>query len=158
MVVLGDRKAGEITAEMLKMAFNPTDVSVASFVDIDGVNELAVGVIFRDYTGPGGSIVAHIAIFDPRGMNRTFLFSAFHYAFEQLGAAQVLAPIHETNTKSLEFVRKVGFKEVTRIPKAFADGAMVITAIFRHECRWLSYANSHLTGGHDRKAISSATA
>jgi len=159
MVVLGDRKAGEITADALRMAFHPTDVSVASFVDTGaGAKELAVGGIFRDYTGAGGSVAAHIAVFDLRGMNRTFLFSAFHYAFEQLKVAQVLAPVESTNTKSLEFVRKVGFKLVARIPDAFPDGDMVIHTIVRDQCRWLNYASMLQTGGSDRQTISPAAA
>jgi RimJ/RimL family protein N-acetyltransferase len=92
------------------------------------------GVIYQSYNT--ASIVMSVAGFTPNWLTRDLLWAAFDYPFNQLGCERVFSLINENNTKSLEFNRKLGFKEVTRIPGMFLDGAAIITAMEETDCRW----------------------
>jgi RimJ/RimL family protein N-acetyltransferase len=99
----------------------------------DGV--LLGGTIYQGYTG--AAIEMHVAGFDPRWICPDLLWATFSYPFIQLGCKQVIGRVAETNTRALEFDKKLGFKEVGRIREYFPDGDLIILALRRDECRWL---------------------
>lgn len=111
--------------------FNPEcDICISR--ESDG--ELVGGVIFQNFTGE--SIGVHVAGFVPNWLNRDLLWMAFDYPFNQLKCKRIFSQIPETNTKSLAFNRKLGFKEVAKIDGVFRDGAVVVTCIGKDDCKW----------------------
>lgn len=94
------------------------------------------GCIYQNYTG--SSIQVHVAGFDTRWVSHDLLWAMSAYPFLQLNCRIAIAQVPETNTRSLAFNHKFGFKEVARIPDAFLDGAAVVLILRREECRWLN--------------------
>jgi hypothetical protein len=94
------------------------------------------GVIFQNFNG--ASISMHFAGFDPLWINRTLLWMSFDYPFNQLSCNVTLAVTRSGNIKALEIIERLGFRCKARIPGAFVDGDMIISAMQRSECRWLS--------------------
>lgn len=126
-------------AKAAGVVFNPKcDVCICRVSDVTG--KLLGGVIIQDYTGASCGI--HVAGFAPHWLNRDLLWTVFDYVFRQLGCKKLFSQIPETNTKSLEFNLKLGFKEVTRIDGVFLDGAVIVTCLDKGDCRWLDIAHS----------------
>lgn len=114
--------------------FSPVTMEVISRVEN---GELLGGVIYENYTGPGGSIEAHIASLAPRWLNRDFLFIMFDYPFRQLDCKQAFVRVAANNEKSLHWCHSLGFKEYVRIEDVFPDGDMILLRMKREECRFL---------------------
>jgi RimJ/RimL family protein N-acetyltransferase len=92
------------------------------------------GVVFDSYTG--ASIVASIA-FDKVGWSRKFIWAIFDYPFNQLGVSKIIAYAHYWNVKSLNLLRKMGFKQEGRIKDVYEDGDMLIMTLTKNDCIWL---------------------
>jgi RimJ/RimL family protein N-acetyltransferase len=71
-------------------------------------------------------------------MSKEFLWAMFDYPFEKLGLKVILAVIAGNNVKSLRLSRKLGFKELAKIPDAIDDGGLVIFTMRPADCRWLT--------------------
>lgn len=99
--------------------------------------ELYGGVVLQGYTGPGGSAQLHMAGFKPNWASRDLIWMVFHYAFVQLDCRKVFGQVNETNARALEIDLKLGFKIVAKIDGAFPDGACLVLALAREDCRWL---------------------
>lgn len=132
MIVFGDHAHALRIAKAAGTLYNPIADQCISRVEGD---KLLGGVLFQAYTG--ASIAIHMAGFTPTWANRDIIWAAFHYPFEQLKVRQVLGQVPETNDAALEINLKLGFKEVARIAGVYEDGAAVIMAIQKDECRWL---------------------
>lgn len=100
------------------------------------------GVIYTDYLGY--SIAMHMASFDPRCINRSFLWLVYHYPFEQLGVENIFGVIKDSNKKALELCRKMGFNEVTRLSGFYKDEQLVFLRMNRNACRWLGVSHGAL--------------
>lgn len=124
-----------IIAEASKLNPNPTGDKCISFGPENG-KEVYCGAVFQDWSG--NAILVHSAIFEPRYMTRGVLWHVFYYPFVQLGCERVFCSVPSTNEKALALNRKFGFKDITRVPKAFPDGDCVIQGMEREECRWLA--------------------
>lgn len=98
--------------------------------------ELLGGTIFQGYTGV--SCEMHVASFAPRWICPDLLWATFAYPFIQLDCKQVVGRVAETNTRALEFDKKLGFNEVCRIPDYYPDGDLILLTLRRDECRWLN--------------------
>jgi hypothetical protein len=49
----------------------------------------------------------------------------------------IYGPVESTNKKALEFDKKIGFTEHTRLKGAIPGGDLVILSMYRGQCRWL---------------------
>jgi RimJ/RimL family protein N-acetyltransferase len=148
VIVFGDHAHAHRISTAAGTLYNPIADQCISRTTDEG--ELLGGVVFQAYTG--ASIAIHMAGFIPTWANRDILWAAFHYPFEQLKVRQVLGQVPESNEAALEINRKLGFKEVARIAGVYDDGAAVIMAIQKDECRWLkltprALSPRHATGG-----------
>ena len=103
---------------------------------VDGDQVLA-GMVFEDYSGPGGSITVHVAISHPHVPLRKLLVTCAVYAFNQLAVNKVIGLVPSTNTSALKFDLRVGFKPEAIIPGAFPDGDLVILTLVREDCWYL---------------------
>lgn len=101
---------------------------------IDG--ELRACVVYCNFQGK--SCQAHICSTGKHWMSKEYLWAMFDYPFEKLGLKVILAVIAGSNEKSLKLSRKLGFKDVAKIPDAHDDGDLVILTMRPDECRWLT--------------------
>lgn len=125
---------GQRIAEAANSVFNPAiDQCVARVEN----GELLGGAIFDTYTG--ASISGHVAGLVPNWVNRDILFATFHYVFDQLRVTQLFGQVPSNNQRALEFDKKLGFKELVRIPDVFYDADLVVLRMRREDCRWLNY-------------------
>lgn len=115
------------------------------------------GVIFSEFTG--ASVCIHVHGYTGNWISKDMLWVTFHYPFEQLGVNMLLGKIDSSNTHALTFNRKLGFKEVARVPGVYPTGALVIMSMCRPDCRWLALRPKILrTGLHGQEVESTAGA
>jgi RimJ/RimL family protein N-acetyltransferase len=136
MIVFNDVEHGVLIAkESNFMEYNPLWDRCFSVVRD---NRLLGGVILTRYTGEGGSIAMHVAGFNPRWLNRDFIWAVFHYAFEGLKVNKVFGEVPASNRKALQFDQKLGFKVEGLIRDVFPDGHLYLLAMYKGDCRWLN--------------------
>jgi L-amino acid N-acyltransferase YncA len=98
--------------------------------------ELRACVVYCNFQGK--SCQTHICSTGKHWMSKEYLWAMFDYPFEKLGLKVILAVIAGSNEKSLKLSRKLGFKDVAKIPDAHDDGDLVILTMRPDECRWLT--------------------
>lgn len=108
-------------------------------------DKLLGGVIYSNFTRE--SISVHMAGFDPYWVNRDMLWMAFHYPYVQLKVNRMFGFVKSNNTKALDLDLRLGFKEVARIPGVYPYADMVVLAMEREECRWISLEPKGVTSG-----------
>ncbi len=139
MIEFNNTQHGYTIASAAGVPFNPeVDVVISRSVG----SNLLVGVILNEYTG--SSINSHIAGFDPRWVSHDMIWVVFHYVFVQLGCSKMFGQVPSTNSKALEFDRKLGFKVEARIKEVFPDGDLIVLAMKKADCRWLRLKPRHL--------------
>lgn len=144
MIEFGNKEHGYRIAKEAGCTFNPeTDQVIA----VTSQGKLLGGNIYTGYTG--ASIHLHMAGFEPAWANRDFLWVAFDYPFNQLGCKKVFGQVPETNLKALEIDLKLGFKIVARIEDVFPDGACLLLALAREDCRWLDIKPRGIKAGSE---------
>ena len=85
------------------------------------------------------SVEMHVASEGSNWMTKTLLANCFKYPFIHGGMKVLLGRVDEANSRAVRFNTAVGFKEVARIPNAWeGNRAMIIMAMQRNECRWIS--------------------
>lgn len=132
VIVFGNAVYGHRIAQRAGAIFNPAvDACIANA----GPDGLWGGVIYSGFTG--ASIALHSASFDPRWASIDMLWVTFHYPFMQLGCKKMFAQVPASNSKALEFDRKLGFKEEARIADVFLDDDLLVLSMLREDCRWL---------------------
>jgi hypothetical protein len=122
---------GPWVADRCGMVWTPENSQAIGWIQSDGT--ITAGVIYQDFTGK--SVMAHISCENP--IVPGFLFVIFDYPFNQIGVEQIIAPIVESNTKSIGLARRMGFQPVCRIPDYRADGGLIFFALKRKHCRFL---------------------
>lgn len=132
-IIANDPAHGHEIAQAAGAVFNPEANYCIGRVR-DG--ELLGGVFYEGHNG--ASIIIHTAGFDPYWLSRDLIWVCFHYPFVQLGVKKLFAHVAETNSQSLEFVQKLGFKKEHRITDVFDDGDLILFGMYREDCRWLS--------------------
>lgn len=133
MIAFNRPQDGHSIAAQAGVMFNPVaDTCIARLYD-DA--RLRGGVIYNGYTG--SSINMHVASFEPTWICIDLIWVSFHYPFIQMKCRKVFGQVRANNRAALEFDRKLGFKEETRISDVFPDGDLIILSMRREDCRWL---------------------
>lgn len=110
-----------------------TDIGIGQVKD--GV--LVAGVAYADWNGP--NIVCHIASDgSKRWATREYLRVIFDYPFRQLGCGRITALVGEGNSASRNFVQHLGFEPETTLRAAHPTGDLLVYAMFKESCRWIS--------------------
>ena len=144
MIEFSNHEHGYRIASAAGCIFNPACDQVIS---ITSQGKLLGGNVLTGYTG--ASIHLHTAGFAPRWATRDFLWVAFDYPFNQLGCKKVFGQVPEYNKQALEIDLKLGFKVVARIEDVFPDGACLVLALAREDCRWLNLKPRSLKPGSE---------
>lgn len=101
--------------------------------EVDG--QIVGAVVFDGFTP--FDVCIHIALDDPKAVNRRTLRAVFAYPFYQLRLRRVTALIGETNSRSIQFVTKIGFWLEGRKRQALGDEDELIYGLTREACRFL---------------------
>lgn len=104
-------------------------------VRVDDDGNFIGGVLYTDYTGQ--SIRIHMAGVRPGWATPDLLWMAFDYPFNQLRVGLLLGTVRSTDKLVLRLDRRLGFKEIGRIPGAVRGGDLVLLSMSRMQCKWL---------------------
>lgn len=109
--------------------------------DTDGVvaqrgNDLVAAVVFDSFSD--NSCLSHVVIEDPMAIRAGLLYWAFHFVYDLRQVNLVTGLTPADNQEALSFAKKVGFREVYRIPEGYKIGVdYVLQEMRKDECRWL---------------------
>lgn len=109
--------------------------------DTDGVmalrgRDLVAASIFDQFSET--SCFCHLVMEDPFVIRSDFLFYSFAYPFWARNKELLVGCTPADNKEALRLNKKMGFREVYRIPEAYKKGVdLVIQEMRRDECRWL---------------------
>jgi hypothetical protein len=95
------------------------------------------GVVYKDWTGNGGSISMHVAGIRHRWINRSMLWVCFDYPFNQLQVKKIFGPVPSYNKVAYEFDKHLGFQDEATIRGVYPDGDLMLLSMRREECRFL---------------------
>jgi L-amino acid N-acyltransferase YncA len=80
----------------------------------------------------------HMAIDNPMVLRHGFLEEIAHHLFNVRGCHRIFGLVPDNNEKALKLDKHIGFKEVTRVPDALADGiGYIVMRMDKEECPWL---------------------
>lgn len=135
---LNDTHAIKLIMEAASVQFVPSIHFCVA--DYDSKDCLRGGTLYTDFLG--GSVMMHVAGFQPRWLSKALLWIAFDYPFNKVKAKKVFAPVPEWNWQSRNFCLHVGFKQECLLADTFnrKDGVngMYILSMRKEECRWLN--------------------
>lgn len=114
--------------------------------------EMVAGVVYENWNG--AAFTVHIVV--DGLMTPRYLYAIFHYPFVHVGADALVAPVAPTNTESIEFVKHLGFREHTRLPKCHPDGSLILFLMERDECRFIGTRYREHHGKRQPRAARSA--
>jgi len=99
--------------------------------------KILAGIWFDYYTG--ANMMIHVAA-QPgsRWMSKQLLWYTFYYPFVECGCRRLTGMVAESNHAARAFDERMGFKLEGRMKDAAPDGDVLIYAMFREDCRWLS--------------------
>lgn len=106
----------------------------ATCIGCERDGQLVAGAMF-DYCN-GASIFAHIAV--TGRFTKDWLWFICYYPFVQLGCQVVIGLLSSVNTKAILFDENFGFRQQCRIPNADTDGDLLIYALQKDDCRFLT--------------------
>ncbi len=108
-------------------------------IGLENDGQLIAGVAYAQWNGP--NVVCHIASDGSRRwMTRAYLRVIFDYPFNQLGVKRITVAVGEGNLPSRRFVEHLGFRRETTLREAHPTGDLLVYAMFRESCKWISAA------------------
>ena len=134
MIHTGNSDHGVVIMRSIKSDFTPVTMEVISRTE-KGI--LLGGVIYENWTGPGGSCLVHIAGFTKNWINRDMLWIMFDFPFRQLDCKLAFAQVAAKNTIARAFCESIGWEELHTLEGVFPDDDMVLLRMKRDTCRYL---------------------
>lgn len=99
------------------------------------MDHVAVAIAYNGFIGR--TCCMHVVVQKPEALSPRIVREAFAFPFDTCNCAAVLGMVDSVNTAALDFDRRLGFKEIDRIPQGALEGDLVIFRMTRAECRWL---------------------
>jgi len=150
MILLSDIQHGTLIATAAGTGYNPHTDQCISRVTRDG--EFLGGTI---YTGFNGAVIwGHFAGVDG-WLSPELVWVSFDYPFMQLGVNQILATVGSSNTKALNLVKRLGFKQLYKIKEGAPKGSdLILFSMSKANCKWLRLRSRYLkANGHAVGAV-----
>lgn len=113
-------------------------------ISITREGKLLGGVIYDNFRVR--SIQMHIVALATDWGYRDMAHMVFDYPFNQLGVERIFAMVPSTSEKILDFDRRMGFVDETKIMGAVPDGDLVVLCMDRAHCRWLNLKPRYARG------------
>lgn len=89
------------------------------------------------YSWNYANVFMHVAADSKDWMSRTLIRYVFSYAFDTCQVKRITALVDSTNEISLDFCKRLGFKEESRMKDASPSGDVIILVMFREDCKWI---------------------
>lgn len=124
---------GAAIASLTSTPFTP---GLDSCISRSRAGKFLGGVIYQRFLGR--SVEVHVAGFDPHWLTRDMLWAIFDYPFNRMGVEKIIGVVPSTNTRALEFDKKIGFEVETKILDAVPGGDLIVLSMCRQQCRWLA--------------------
>jgi hypothetical protein len=97
------------------------------------------------------AILLHMAGSEDNWATRDFLWVVYDFPFNVLGVTWCLGLVDATNTRALDIDKRMGFREIARLPAILDDGAdLIILGMQRHECWVLNNIKPRLVQPRNR--------
>ena len=103
--------------------------------EVPNMDQVAVAVGYNAFIGR--TCCMHCVVQRPELLTRAMVREAFEFPFVIAECNAILALVESTNAAALKFDKKLGFREVYRIPQGGMDGDLCVLQMLRTECRWL---------------------
>ena len=143
MIVSDKTVVGPWVAKRINSAFN---AETSEAIGLERRGTVVAGVIYENWNGR--SCVCHIAV---EGlMTPAYLRAIFHYPFVFGGLEKIIAPVAESNRKSIKFVEKLGFRKEGQLLDAHPDGSILLYTMSRNQCGFIEERYGH----HQKLALS----
>lgn len=111
------------------------DTSGIMAIDVD-TNETVGAWIMDNWTN--NSVQCHFMITSPLVLRHGFLEEGFDYIFNHCGRKYIYAFCASNNLAAINFISRLGFTEVARLPEAFEDSIdYVLMQCTRDDCKRL---------------------
>ena len=150
MILLSDIEHGMLIATAAGTGYNPTTDQCISRVTRDG--QFLGGTI---YTGYNGAVIwGHFAGVEG-WMSPELVWVSFDYPFMQLGVNQILCTVSSHNTKAINLVKRLGYKQLYKIKDGVPNGGeLIIFSMSKANCKWLKLRSRYLkANGQDRGVV-----
>lgn len=134
MIHIDNHEHGERLMEQIGADFSPVTMEVISRTE-NGV--LLGGAIYENYTGKGGSVLAHVAGLEPNWLNRDLLWIMFDYPFVQLDCKQAFGQVKAKNEEARRFNKSLGWEEIFTLEDVYPDDDVILVRMKRENCRFL---------------------
>jgi hypothetical protein len=107
-------------------------------VRVSRTGEVLGGVRYCDHQPPA-SVAAHVRTFHPSWLSRDFLWLGMSIPFEMLKVERVFGYLPDDNNRILNLAKRVGFKELCRVPNG-KDKVVIICSLEKSDAaRWLEW-------------------
>ncbi|HDR9497591.1 TPA: N-acetyltransferase [Burkholderia cepacia] len=108
-------------------------------IGLEHDGELVAGVVYQLYTGPGGSMLMHVASDGTRAwLSRAYLAACFRYPFVQMECRRVTGLVRADNAAAQRFDEHLGFRREGLLRQGCTDGTdMILYGMLASECRYL---------------------
>lgn len=144
MIRLNDVHATKLIAQTAVVQFVPS--IHYCIADYDSHDCLRGGILYTDFWG--GSIMMHVAGFQPRWASKSLLWIAFDYPFMKLKVKKVYGIVPEWNWKARNFDVHLGFKIEYLMEDVFNRqdevNGMYIMSMRKEDCKWLDMPQPEL--------------
>jgi|SRR5215471_10361034 len=148
MIVLDNPAHGFMIAHRAGVGYDPNVNRVLAHCSEDG---LLGGVVYTNYTGR--SVQMHMAG-NPGWVTTKVIWIAFDYPFNQLCVEKVIGLVAAADELILDYDKRLGFREIARVPDVVPTGDLVVLSMMREECKWLSLRSRFLkTNGDARELV-----
>jgi hypothetical protein len=138
MIVLDNPVHGFMIAHRAGIGYDPNVNRVLARVSAQG---LLGGVVYTHFNGR--SVQMHMAG-EPGWVTPKMIWIAFDYPFNQLGVECVIGLVGEQDEQVLDYDRRLGFREIARVPDILPSGDLIVLSMMRKECKWLSLRSRFL--------------
>ena len=99
------------------------------------MDDVAIAVAWNGFVGK--TCCMHAVIQRPELVSPRIVRETFEFPFLHCGCEAILAFVDSENAAALNFDRKLGFKDIARIPHGGPEADLIILQMLRSECRWL---------------------
>ncbi|MBJ9695757.1 GNAT family N-acetyltransferase [Burkholderia cenocepacia] len=108
-------------------------------IGLEHAGHLVAGVVYQLYTGPGGSMLMHVASDGSRAwLSRAYLAACFRYPFVQMQCRRVTGLVRADNAAAQRFDEHLGFRREGLLRQGCTDGTdMILYGMLASECRYL---------------------
>lgn len=127
-----DKAFVQLIAGLLDVSTSKNAVSLCEFEDGFFIG----GVLYDNFTGT--VVHAHLYTTPGRRLSRRFLYCAFDYPFNQLGAKKIIGQVPSDNVAAIRLNYHFGFEPIVEIGGYFPKCGLMLMQMTQDQCHVLN--------------------